>query len=107
METEVEVFDLAVSRTKPFLRFKTTGGSNAMPGMITSGGPGVGTAYNMIYQANSGVTDDSARTSRMITGALSEYYVQHGWLPKDKVSKSKSRVSSSSFMACNFAMLHS
>jgi hypothetical protein len=89
METEVEVFDLAVSRTKPFLRFKTTGGSNAMPGMITSGGPGVGTAYNMIYQANSGVTDDAARTSRMITAALSEYFAERGWPTKGKVFRTK------------------
>ncbi len=89
METTVEVFDLATNRTRPFLTFKTTGGSNAMPGLITSGGPGVGSAYNMIYQANSGVTDDAARTSRMITGALSEYYGRQGWVPKNKVFKTK------------------
>ena len=89
METAVEVFDLAVSRAKPFLAFKTTGGSNAMPGLVTSGGPGVGAAYNMLMGATSGVTDDAARTSRMITGALSEYYVERGWLPKQKAFKTK------------------
>lgn len=89
METSVEVFDLATSRTKPFMHFSTTGGSNAMPGLITSGGPGVGAAYSMIYAAASGMTDDAARTSRMITGALSEYYGERGWIPKDKVFKIK------------------
>lgn len=89
METSVEVFDLASSRTKPFLRFSTTGGSNAMPGLVTSGGPGVGAAYSMIYQAHNGVTDDAARTSRMIAGALSEYFGERGWIPKEKVFKIK------------------
>ncbi|HEV7869157.1 MAG TPA: DUF4410 domain-containing protein [Chthoniobacteraceae bacterium] len=89
METEVEVFDLAASRRDPFLRFTTTGGSNAMPGLITSGGPGVAATYSMLAQASSGVTDDAARTSRMITGALSEYHVERGWLRKDKVFRTK------------------
>jgi len=89
METEVKVFDLASGGRKPFLQFSTTGGSNAMPGLITSGGPGVGAVYSMIYQAANGTTDDAARTSRMIAGGLSEYYGQRGWIPKDKVFKIK------------------
>ncbi len=89
METSVEVFDLATGRGKPFMQFSTSGGSNAMPGMITSGGPGIGAAYNMIFAATTGMTDDAARTSRMIAGALSEYYGERGWIPKDKVFKIK------------------
>jgi hypothetical protein len=89
METEVEVFDLSSGSRKPFLRFATTGGSNAMPGLITSGGPGVGAAYSMINAAANGTTDDAARTSRMIAGGLSEYFGEHGWIPKDKVFKIK------------------
>jgi hypothetical protein len=89
METDVQVFDLASGRAKPFLQFKTTGGSNAMPGLITSGGPGVGAVYSMIYAAANGTTDDAARTSRMITAGLSEYYGERGWIPKDKVFKIK------------------
>lgn len=89
METSVEVFDLASSRTRPFLQFSTTGGSNAMPGLVTSGGPGVGAAYSMIYQAHNGVTDDAARTSRMIAGALSEYFGERGWIAKEQVFKIK------------------
>lgn len=89
METHVEVFDLASKSAKPFLHFHTTGGSNAMPGLITSGGPGVGAAYSMLMGATSGVTDDAARTSRMIAGALSEYQADRGWIPKAKVFKTK------------------
>jgi hypothetical protein len=89
METSVEVFDLAKGRDKPFMRFSTSGGSNAMPGLITSGGPGVGAAYSMIYAAGSGMTDDAARTSRMITGALSEYFGERGWTPRSQVFKVK------------------
>jgi hypothetical protein len=89
VETAVEVFDLASNRTKPFLHFTTTGGSNAMPGFITSGGPGVASTYALISGAGQGVTDDAARTSRMITGTLSEYFGERGWTPKGKVFKVK------------------
>lgn len=89
METQVEVYDLAAPGRKPFLRFATTGGTNAMPGLITSGGPGVSAVYNMIYAAANGTTDDAARTSRMIAGGLSEYYGVQGWIPKNKVFKIK------------------
>ncbi len=86
METRVSVFDLA-SRAQPFLTFETTGGSNAMPGLLTN--PGTSAAISMTMQAMMGVTDDAARTSRMITGELSEYLVQHGWLAKDKAYSAK------------------
>jgi hypothetical protein len=89
METEVEVYDLAAGKGKPFLHFSTSGGTNAMPGLITSGGPGVGAVYSMIYAAANGSTDDAARTSRMIAGGLSEYYGEQGWIAKDKVFKIK------------------
>lgn len=89
METTVEVYDLAAGRGKPFMHFSTTGGTNAMPGLITSGGPGVGAVYSMVYAAANGTTDDAARTSRMIAGALSEYYGEQGWIAKDKVFKIK------------------
>lgn len=88
METAVEVYDLGVNSRKPFLTFHTTGGSNAMPGLLSSTGP-ASAALSMISQAATGVTDDAARTSRMITGALSEYHVEHGWIPKEKVFKTK------------------
>lgn len=88
METSVEVFDLSTGRRRPFLRFDTTGGSNAMPGLLTSTGP-VSAAVSVASQAGTGVTDDAARTSRMITGALSEFMFERGWIPKEKVFKIK------------------
>jgi hypothetical protein len=88
METAVDVYDLASGRGKPFMHFTTTGGSNAMPGLLSSTGPG-SAAFSMLSQASTGVTDDAARTSRMIAGGLSEYFGEHGWTPKDKVFKIK------------------
>lgn len=87
METRVAVFDLA-NRAKPFLTFETTGGSNAMPGLLSSTGP-VSAAFSMMTQAMMGVSDDAARSSRMITGELSEYLASHGWIAKNKVYESK------------------
>lgn len=87
METRVQVYDLA-NRGKPFLKFETTGGSNAMPGLLTSTGP-VSAAFSMATQAMMGISDDAARTSRMITGALSEYLASRGWIAKNKVYESK------------------
>jgi len=81
METRVLVFDLA-SGTEPFLTFETTGGSNAMPGLLTN--PGTSAAISMTTQAMMGVTDDAARTSRMITGALNTYLIDRGWLEKSR-----------------------
>ncbi len=86
METRVLVFDLAAG-TEPFLTFETTGGSNAMPGLLTN--PGTSAAISMTTQAMMGVTDDCARTSRMITGALNGYMVDRGWLPKSKAYSAK------------------
>jgi len=88
METRVEVYDLSRHSDKPFMTFQTTGGSNAMPGLLTSTGP-VSAAFSMTTQAMMGVSDDSARTSRMITGELSEYMVSRGWIPKNKIYESK------------------
>ncbi len=82
METRVLVFDLA-SGTEPFLTFETTGGSNAMPGLMTSTGP-ASAAFSIMTQAMMGVTDDAARTSRMITGALNSYLIERGWLDKSQ-----------------------
>jgi hypothetical protein len=87
METRVLVYDLA-SGTEPFLTFETTGGSNAMPGLLTSTGPG-SAAFSMMTQAMLGVTDDAARTSRMITGALNSYLIERGWLEKSKAYSAK------------------
>jgi hypothetical protein len=87
METRVSVTDLS-GNGKPFLTFETTGGSNAMPGLLESSGPG-GAVLSVTSQSMMGVTDDSARTSRMIAGVLNGYMIEHGWLSKDKKYSAK------------------
>jgi len=82
METRVSVTDLS-GNGKPFMTFDTTGGSNAMPGLMESTGPG-SAVISMTTQSMMGVTDDAARTSRMIAGELNSYLIERGWLSKDK-----------------------
>ncbi len=83
METETVVID-GFSGGRPVLQFATTGGSNAMPGMIMSSGP-TGAVSNLIQQANRGVRDDTKRTARMITASLAEYMVHRGWLEEARL----------------------
>ena len=87
METRVAVTDLSRPGAPPFLTFETTGGSNAMPGLLTN--PGTSAALSMLTQAMMGVTDDASRTSRMITGTLSEYLAERGWLGKNRAYSAK------------------
>src|SRR5580658_6730658 len=87
METQVFVYNLADNATAPFLTFETTGGSGASPGMI-SAGP-VGAAIGAVGGAAKGVSDDTARTSRAITAALSDYMYKQGWISKDQKLKPK------------------
>lgn len=95
METEVEVFDLARSAKKPFLTFQTTGGSNAEPGVITgvaSTGPidaAIGTVVGGALVVSHGITEDAKRTAHETTATLSEYAVNHGWLPTEKALQFK------------------
>ena len=81
METQVVVHSGAKA---PLLRFTTSGGSNAMPGGLTNPVPfsGVPTA---ILNSKEGVTDDSARTARMIAGIIGRYMADRGWIPAEKV----------------------
>ncbi|MCC6353113.1 MAG: DUF4410 domain-containing protein [Verrucomicrobiae bacterium] len=77
METQVEVYDLAISRKEPFLRFGTTGGSNAEPGAIGSAGTtlvsGVGALSSALGNAAHGISEDAWRTAREIRNHLVEY----------------------------------
>ena len=69
VETNVRLYDLAISAEKPVVAFKTTGGSNAQPGFITGGGPGpVGLANAGISAGMNvyGLDDDLKRTAREI-----------------------------------------
>ena len=82
METQVAVHSGA--KKEPLLRFATSGGSNAMPGGLTNPVPfsGVPTA---ILNSKEGVTDDSARTARMIVGTIGRYMADRGWIAAEKV----------------------
>lgn len=75
METQVEV----TTCRKPLMHFATTGGSNAMPGAVTTPVPFTGLPA-ALKGASDGVTDDAARTARMITGAIGAEMVKRGWL---------------------------
>jgi hypothetical protein len=87
METQVFVYNLADNASAPFLTFETTGGSGASAGMI-SAGP-VGAAVGAVSGAAKGVSDDTKRTSRMITAALSDYMYKQGWISDSQRLKPK------------------
>jgi hypothetical protein len=86
VETQVFVYNLADGATSPFLTFETTGGSNAQPGAITGAATmsPVGAALNAVNGAAKGLSEDTRRTSRMITAALSDYMYKHGWISEDQ-----------------------
>jgi hypothetical protein len=75
METQVEVS----AGGKCLMHFATTGGSNAMPGAVTTPVPFTGLPA-ALSGAKDGVTDDAARTSRMICAAIGQEMVRRGWL---------------------------
>ena len=50
---------------------------------MISAGP-VGAAVGSVSGAAKGVTDDTERTSRAITAALSDYMYKQGWISKDQ-----------------------
>ncbi|HEY3788353.1 MAG TPA: DUF4410 domain-containing protein [Urbifossiella sp.] len=87
VETDTFVRQPSVGK-KPFLEFTTSGGSNAMPGVIFSTSPW-GAAFTTIGQARLGVADDANRTSRMITGEILDYMVRRGWLQKTSLHAKK------------------
>jgi len=77
METEVMVYDLALSKKEPFLRFATTGGSNAEPGALGSAGTtlvaGVSALYSALGNAAHGISEDAWRTAREIRNHIVDY----------------------------------
>ncbi|MEM9400313.1 MAG: DUF4410 domain-containing protein [Verrucomicrobiota bacterium] len=88
LESAVYVYDMSVDSTKPFLQFKTTGGSGAQPGALLSANP-VSMAISGVGGAAKGLTDDVVRTSRMITADISEYMFAKGWIPEEQRIKAK------------------
>ena len=92
LETSVRVFNLAASRTEPWLVFETTGGSNMEPGVIGALVPSpvqipiaasvVGSAMTAGAIGTKGVSQDASRTGRVIAAAVHEKLAKRGLLPR-------------------------
>ncbi len=78
METTTTVLDLRTAPPRPFLELKTTGGSNAGPGMIATLSIFTAVPTAVSQAVSTGITMDANRTARMITAALSEYLANRG-----------------------------
>lgn len=92
METEVFVYDLHPRKPVPFLAFKTTGGSNAEPGFIIESTNPISIATGVLGALGTlakGITDDSMRTSRMITAQISQYMLQQKWIKPEQATEPK------------------
>jgi hypothetical protein len=93
VETEVEVVDLETGL--PFLRFKTTGGSNAEPGALSgviATGPidlAVGVVAGAAGQLTRGLTEDLGRTAHESTAQISEFCSEQGWIDSKRSLHSK------------------
>ncbi len=81
LDTAVSVFNLEASAKKPWLTFKTTGGSNMEPGLVTGlvAPPAAtvplvaaltGTAISGVSKGNKGVSQDAKRTGRAIVATI-------------------------------------
>jgi len=100
MDASVIVSDLSGRQPRPFLRIRTTGGSNISPGVggvLTfpiQGPMALTNVFNVVDGVRSGVTFDAIRTSREVTSAISEFLLQQGAIPREKASgpKRKGRV---------------
>ena len=92
LETSVRVFNLAASRTEPWLRFETTGGSNMEPGVVGALVPSpvsipiaasvaagmVGGAVTAGAVGMKGVSQDAMRTGRVIATAVHDKLAERG-----------------------------
>lgn len=88
LETEVLVYDLSSESARPFLKFRTTGGSNAHPGAIANLSF-VGAAISGATLALTGLTFDTVRTSREIVSSLSYHLGEHGGIDPEDAQKPK------------------
>ena len=87
VDTAVAVQASPASR-HPFMAFTTKGTSGATPGAATNPIP-FSSAPTVLFQGQQGISDDSARTARMITSRISDYMVQRGWAVAGKSRKTK------------------
>ncbi len=94
LETEVSIFDLSTRPARLIAKFETTGGSNAEPGALISGGPdivsaGVGIGIGIASSAQHGVTEDARRTARMIAFYTSQQLASRGYIPASAAKNPK------------------
>jgi hypothetical protein len=85
LEAEVQVYSLSHDSGTPFLTFKTSGGSNSEPGAaFTMSTAPVTLAIGAASGVSHGLSEDTKRTAREITAALSNYMYERGWIGKDQ-----------------------
>lgn len=100
LETTFWLYDLAQIRAgeeTPFLEMRTTGGSGAEPGLITMPLTGLPAPPLFAYRVGSkvwsesgkGTGQDTDRTARMITAAISEELVARRLIPPGQRLRSK------------------
>jgi hypothetical protein len=92
MNTRVRV--LAIGPGGTVCAFRTTGGSNADSGILTSYGPltiatAGGALINIAGSSAHGVTEDARRTAKMIADYLSQQLAQRGAIPQSKAREPK------------------
>jgi hypothetical protein len=93
LDTTVSVFNLEASAKKPWLTFKTTGGSNMEPGIVAGlvAPPAVvvpvlasiaGGAVSTVSKSHKGVTQDAKRTGRAIVAAIHDSLALKGMVKR-------------------------
>ncbi len=92
MQTRVRV--VSTSTGRPVCSFRTTGGSNADSGIITSYGPltvatAGGALINIVGSSAHGVTEDAKRTAKMIADYISQQLAERGAIPPGKAREPK------------------
>jgi Domain of unknown function (DUF4410) len=89
LETSIVVTDLSGAKPRSFLLIETTGGSNALPGVVTSTGYVLGGVTSvagggkLLDSSRTGLSFDAKRTADEVSAALSEYLYQQGAIPYD------------------------
>ena len=107
MDTTVRVFNLAKSAEKPWLAFKTTGGSNMEPGLaaalitapisapvvaLPAAASVAGGAMSTASRGFKGVTQDGKRTGRAIAAAIHDRLAVRGLVERKAYPKRGGRL---------------
>lgn len=102
LETSVRVFNLAASKTEPWLAFETTGGSNMEPGVVGALVPSpvaipialsvAGSAVAAGAVGAKGVSQDATRTGRVIAAAVHDKLAAKGLVKRSARVKRAGRL---------------